>query len=138
MLRTWELSYSDRLILIGKNISNKFPKKYSEALAFFVKLGTMLMSKFEFSYTMPLFFFFSYCCIVRGNTYDHNIKPLQTECKRQKKAIRLITFSDFDGHTSPLFSQLKLLKLQDHIKLQTLHAQILYRQISKDFQLFFY
>ena len=37
----------------------------------------------------------------------------------QKKAIRLITFSDFDAHTSPLFSQLKLLKLQDHIKLQT-------------------
>ena len=56
----------------------------------------------------------------------------------QKKAIRLITFSDFDAHISPLFSQIKLLKLQDHIKLQTLHAQVLYRQITKDFQLFFY
>ena len=61
---------------------------------------------------------FSYCCIVWGNTYDHNIKPLQ---RMQKKVIRLITFSDFDAHTSPLFSQLKLLKLQDHIKLQTLY-----------------
>ena len=62
--------------------------------------------------------FFSYCCIVWGNTYDHNIKPLQ---RMQKKAIRLITFSDFDAHTSPLFFELKLLKFQDHIKLQTLY-----------------
>ena len=67
---------------------------------------------------MPLFFLFFALCIVWGNTYDHNIKPLQ---RMQKKVIRLITFSDFDAHTSPLFSQLKLLKLQDHIKLQTLY-----------------
>ena len=39
--------------------------------------------------------------------------------------IRLITFSDFDAHTSPLFFQLKLLKLQDHIKLQTLYTNSL-------------
>ena len=39
----------------------------------------------------------------------------------QKKAIHLITFFDFDANTSSLFSQLKLLKLQDHIKLQTLY-----------------
>ena len=35
--------------------------------------------------------------------------------------MRLITFSNFDAYTSPLFFQLKLLKLQDHIKLQTLY-----------------
>ena len=62
--------------------------------------------------------FFSYCCIIWGNTYGHNIKPLQ---RMQKKAIHLITFSDFDAHTSPLFFELKLLKLQDHIKLETLY-----------------
>ena len=39
----------------------------------------------------------------------------------QKKAIRLITFLDFDADTSPLFFELKLLKPQDHIKLQTLY-----------------
>ena len=66
---------------------------------------------------MPLFFLFSHGCIVCGNTYDHNIKPLQTI---QSKAIRLLTFSNFDAHTSPLFAELSLLKLQDHIKLQTL------------------
>ena len=60
--------------------------------------------------------FLSYGCIVWGNTYDQNIKPLQII---QKKAIRLITFSNFDTHTSLLFARLNLLKLQDHIKLQT-------------------
>jgi len=61
--------------------------------------------------------FLSYGCIVWGNTYVHNIKPLQII---QRKAIRLITFSNFDAHTSPLFAKLNLLKLQDYIKLQTL------------------
>ena len=61
--------------------------------------------------------FFSYGCIVWSNTYDHNIKPLQII---QRQAIRLITFSNFDAHTSPLFAKLNFLKLQDHIKLQTL------------------
>ena len=81
--------------------------------------------------------FFSYCCIVWGNTYDHNIKPLE---RMQKKAIRLITFSDFDAHTSPLFSQLKLLKLQDHIKLQTLYFmhQFFHDKLPKVFDYFFY
>ena len=57
----------------------------------------------------------------------------------QKKAIRLITFSDFDAHTSPLFSQLKLLKLQDHIKLQTLYFmhQFLHGKLPKIFDSFF-
>ena len=68
---------------------------------------------------MPLFFlFFSNCCMVWGNTYDHNIKPLR---RMQKKVIRLITFSNFDAHTSPLFFQLIFLKLQNHIKVQTLY-----------------
>ena len=39
----------------------------------------------------------------------------------QKQAIRLITFPDVDAHTSPLFFELKLLKPQDHIKLETLY-----------------
>ena len=80
--------------------------------------------------------FFSYCCIVWGNTYDHNIEPLQ---RMQKKVIRLITFSDFDAHTSPLFFQLKLLKLQDHIKLRTLYFmhQFFIGKLPKIFDSFF-
>ena len=47
--------------------------------------------------------FFSYCCLIWGNTCDHNTKPLQ---RMQKKAIRLITFSDFDAHTTLCFLNL--------------------------------
>ena len=57
----------------------------------------------------------------------------------QKKVIRLITFSEFNAHTSPLFFQLKLLKLQDHIKLQTLYFmhQFFIGKLPKIFDSFF-
>ena len=42
----------------------------------------------------------------------------------QKKALPLITYSNFDAHTTSLFAQLNLLKLQDHINLQTLFYEI--------------
>ncbi len=45
-------------------------------------------------------------------------------CKRietlQKKAIRIITLSKYNAHTEPLFKHLKLLKINDLLKLQTL------------------
>jgi len=40
----------------------------------------------------------------------------------QKKTIRIITYTTFDAHTSPLFSQLHLFKLHDYIKFQTLYV----------------
>ena len=38
----------------------------------------------------------------------------------QKKAIRLITGSNYIAHTNPLFGQLKLLKIRDMFKLRLL------------------
>ena len=84
----------------------------------YVRLGHFVDTKTLVQlYHAIIFPFFSYGCIVWGNTYDHNIKPLQII---QRKAMRLITFSKLDAHTSPLFAKLNLVKLQDHIKLQTL------------------
>ena len=40
----------------------------------------------------------------------------------QKKAVRIITFSNRDAHSSPLFSQLGLIKLMD---LVTIHTALL-------------
>lgn len=75
--------------------------------------------------------FLSYSCVVWGNTYDSNIKPLYIY--NAKKAIGLITFPNFDAHTSPLFSQLHLLKLHDYIKFLTLYFmhQYIYSQLPK-------
>ena len=36
----------------------------------------------------------------------------------QRKAVRLMTFSNFDAHSEPLFKELKILKIKDNIFLQ--------------------
>ena len=36
----------------------------------------------------------------------------------QRKALRIISFSQFDAHSGPIFKKLKLLKLKDHITLE--------------------
>ena len=64
------------------------------------------------------------------------LKPLQTI---KRKAICLITFSNFGAHTSPLFAKLNLLKLQDYIKLQTLFFMLQFNtgKLPKIFDSFF-
>ena len=109
-------------ILIDSNLNWKeqiqqISKKYLGVLMSYVRSDILLIGKQVQLYHAIILPFFSYGCIVWSNTYDHNIKRLQII---QRQAIRLITFSNFDAHTSPLFAKLNLLKLQDHIKLQTL------------------
>ena len=109
-------------ILIDSNLNWKeqiqqISKKYLGVLMSYVRLDILLIRKQVQLYHAIILPFFSYGCIVWSNTYDHNVKRLQII---QRQAIRLITFSNFDAHTSPLFAKLNLLKLQDHIKLQTL------------------
>ena len=36
----------------------------------------------------------------------------------QRKAVRIMTFSNFDAHSEPLFKELKILKVKDNIFLQ--------------------
>lgn len=45
-----------------------------------------------------------------GNTSDCHIKPL---ILLQKKIVRIICGSDFLAHTTPLFKELKILKIPD-------------------------
>ena len=44
----------------------------------------------------------------------------------QKQCMRLLTFSDYRNHTSPIFKSLKLLKLQDIIQFSILKLIYLY------------
>ena len=50
----------------------------------------------------------------RGGVESHRIEPLK------KKAIRLITNSNYSAHTTPLFIELGLLKVQVMFKLKLL------------------
>ena len=55
---------------------------------------------------------------VGGNTYQTSLQPLFV---LQKKAIRIITFSGFFEHTSPLFKDLNVIKLFDEV---TVHIAV--------------
>ena len=70
-------------------------------LRHFVNLASLVQVYYFITYS-----FLTYGIIVWGNTYSSNLQPLII---LQKKAIRIITFSDFRTHTSPIFKQLSLL-----------------------------
>lgn len=61
--------------------------------------------------------YINYCLIVWGSNYEANLKPVITV---QKRAIRLISGAGRISHTSPLFRELRLLKLADLLNYQLL------------------
>ena len=62
--------------------------------------------------------FLTYGIIIWGNTYKTTLQPIFI---LQKRAMRLITFSRFDEHSSPLFKSLEIIKFLD---LVTFHLAI--------------
>ena len=57
-----------------------------------------------------------YHLIVGTKKARYELKPVVI---LQKKAVRIMTFSDRDTHTNPLFSQLGLIKLKDLVTIHT-------------------
>jgi hypothetical protein len=58
--------------------------------------------------------YLTYCLITWGNTYHTTLNRLFI---LQKKIVRLITFSDYNDHTNPLFLKLKIIKMYDLVHL---------------------
>ena len=54
--------------------------------------------------------YLTYGIVIWGNTYKSTLYPI---VMLQKKAVQIITFSNFDEHSSPLFYRLKILKFVD-------------------------
>ena len=52
--------------------------------------------------------------ITWGSTYPSTLQPL---CVLQRKTLRIMTFSKFDEHSSPLFKSLNILKFSDIVTL---------------------
>jgi len=52
--------------------------------------------------------FLTYSLITWGNAYQTTLLPLII---LQKKAVRIMTFSEYNSHSSPLFQRLKILKV---------------------------
>ena len=76
----------------------------------YVNLDILINLYYSLIYPFPI-----YGLIVWGSTYHTNINPLLI---LQKRALRIMTFSKFDEHSSPLFKQTNILKLFDLIKFQ--------------------
>ena len=60
--------------------------------------------------------FLTYGLIVWGDTYATTLNAVVV---LQKKAVQIITCSNRDAHSSPLFSQLGLMKLMDLVTINT-------------------
>ena len=99
------LNWKSQILHISKKI--KRCVGILSKLRHYVNIDTLIM----FYYSL-IYFFLNYCTITWGNTYPTTLQPLTL---LQKRAVRIITFSDFKAHTTPLFYHLKLLKRSDLI-----------------------
>ena len=88
----------------------------------YVNVSTLVM--LHYTLICP---FLNYAIVAWGNTYTTTLKPL---INLQKKAVRILTLSDFKDHSSSLFFGLKVLKVLDLAIFNTLfmydfHAKLL-------------
>jgi len=92
-------------------------KKISRGISILSKLKHFvtddILTQLYYSLVYP---FLTYGLVVCGNTYATTLKPIVT---LQKQALRIITFSKPDAQSSPIFSQLGLIKFMDLVITQT-------------------
>ena len=108
-------------ILLDSNLSWKYhishlAKKIKRCVGIISKIryfvGTEILQQLYYTLIYP---YLTYALTVWGNTYASNLSVLTL---LQKKVVRIITFSSFKSHTSPLFKHLNILKFPDLIYYQ--------------------
>ena len=104
------LNWKSHILELSKKISRGIGIILAK-LRHFVSIQILLQM-----YNAIIYSFLTYAVLLWGNTYITNLSPLIT---LQKKAIRIITFSDYRAHTSPSLKMLNLLKLLDIVKSHT-------------------
>jgi hypothetical protein len=109
VMMDWSLSWKDHV--------HRVSKKISRSIGILLKLrhfvDTRILVNIYYSIIYP---FLTYGVMIWGNTYTSTIKPLIT---LHKKAIRVISFSNYQAHTSPLFFKLNILKVPDIVLFNT-------------------
>ena len=109
-------------LLLDENLNWKYhlselSKKLARTSGIFFKIRHFLPTSVLVSLYYSLFAsFLQYGIIVWGLTYDIHTKPIYL---LQKKVVRTIAFKNFTSPSTPIFSELKILKLYDlfHFKL---------------------
>ena len=113
-------------LLNWKDHVYELSKKISRGIGILLKLRNLIsIHTLKQVYYSIIYSFLTYAVMVWGNTYKTNTMPLTI---LQKKAIRIITFSDYRAHTSLLFKELNLLKFVDIVNLYTAIFMLQYSQ----------
>ena len=126
-------------LLLDENLSWKYhlselSKKFSRTCGIFLKVKHLLPANALVSLYNSLFSsFLQYGIIVWGLTYDTHIKPIYL---LQKKVVRAIAFKSFTSPSTPIFSDLKILKLYDLFDLKLLI--FVYESVNKISPFFFH
>ena len=97
------LSWRSHLVELSRRLARSVSIFYK--LRHYVPLDTLISIYYALFYP-----FLTYGIVVWGATYENLLKPVLIS---QKKVIRAITFSQPTSHSSPLFADLKILKLGD-------------------------
>ena len=94
-----------------KSQTNYIAKKIKRSIGILSKLryhvSELILINLYYALIYP---FLIYGITIWGNTYPSTLQHLYI---LQKKAIRIITFSKYDEHSSPLFKRLNIMKLHD-------------------------
>ena len=98
-------------------------------LRYFVSTNTLITMYYAMVYPFLIFSIISW-----GNTYSSTIQPLFV---LQKRAIRIMTFSKCDEHSSPIFKSLKIIKLCDTLYIVIFMSKFHHQMLSPAFELFF-
>ncbi len=84
-------------------------KKVSKSTGIIFRCRYYLSNKTKLSLYYSLVYpYLTYCNIVWSSNYKTNLKRIYS---LQKRIVRALTNSDFRAHTSPLFTQLKILDI---------------------------
>ena len=110
-------------VLLDGNLSWKYhlselSKKLARTCGMFFKIRHFLPVDVMICLYNSLFSsFLQYGIVVWGLTYDVHIKPIYL---LQKRVVKAIAFEHFTSPSTPIFSDLKILKLQDLFQLKLL------------------
>ena len=98
-----KLTFKDHIKHINSKISRYIGILYK------IKDNLPVKTRLDYYYAY-IYPYLSYNTIIWGCAYPSHIQPLVV---LQKRAVRTISDAGFRDHTSPIFKQLKLLKIQD-------------------------
>ena len=108
LLSTWVFSLIH--ISVGSITFHIFQERCIGMLSKIRHSDTELVLVQLYMYYSLIYPFLTYSLITYGTRYQTALLPLVT---LQKTAVRIITFSECNCHSSPLFRKLKILKVSD-------------------------